>query len=226
LNKFLFAAVAALTVGFAYLANDKFDFANQKAAVLPMPANCDTPPSYEKQIINLPEDGQAYHTSLWLPQNWEQNKQAREMVAWFETNPQLRSLKAQTHFHIYEQGSRMYENRYRQMIPKVPAVTVQKSTGQFVYEAGLTNSVPSSATALAADIQGNVYSNCPNRKPKPEPTPEPDPVDKGPPKVLEPPAVTEGLTDKPIFLILSALFVGGLAGLGSAYYEQYYKQKV
>lgn len=220
----LLLGVVGFSVGLGfekYGAN--FDFGNQG---FPGPAEaskmvCDNPPTYELQIVKLPEDGQAYHTSLFLPDNWQSNRQCTELVAAFETDAKLKSLKAQTHWHVYTPRDQMFP-RYQAMVPVLPAVVVQKASGQKVYAAA-GDAIPRAPSLLAADIQGNLYANCPNRpRPAPEPV-QPAPIN-GPPKLDEPPATPD--SGFPLVLAAIAAAIGLGIGAGTKYHEQYYGKGV
>jgi hypothetical protein len=177
----------------------------------------DNPPMAEKQIIKLPEDGNAYFTSIFVPANWQNDSKSRELVAWFESHDQLRSLKAQTHFKVFAANDPMSQ-RYRNVVTELPCVMIQKPDGTRVYHRQGA-AVPTSPNGLAADIQGQLYSNCPWRKPD-EPPPDDEPVvDKsGPPTLANGPAGFE----PNVVLAVLALVAGLGLGVGTSYYEQYY----
>ena len=216
-NLILAAIAVACLVGGAMI-----DFENQDEARFTV---CDNPPVFEKQIINLPEDGNAYFTTCFLPDNWKEDPKSRALVAWFESHDQLKSLKSQTHWNIYTANSAMYQSRYRMMVTALPAVVIQKPDGTRVYQQQ-GEAVPNSASALAADIQGQLYTNCPWRKPD-EPPPA-DPVVDEPPNldgVGVPDMSSGGGTDwaMPSMLLIGISALAGLGlGVGTGYYEQYY----
>jgi hypothetical protein len=187
-----------------------------------------TPVQFEKQVLKLPEDGNAYYTSLFLRPGDEQIEE------WFKTNPALASLRKQTHFNVYYTNTVRYR-RYQKMVPVAPAVVIQKPDGQKVYhEAG--KDLPTTASGLAADIDGT-FMECflrPRRPrgPAPDVTPEDEPTDEptddeptakdGPPK-LDKPAATP-VADTPWLLVGIGLMIGLGAGIASKFHEQYSSQ--
>lgn len=169
-----------------------------------------------KQIVALPEDGQTYYTTVYLPATRSHDA----IATWFDSHPYLAGLKAQTHFHVYYDNSPEYRDRYRTAVPVVPAVTVQTADGAYVYKA-VGDAVPTNPDALAWSIQTGVYTSCPlfqRRQPEPSPGPEPPAT---PPSVT--PVTPAPSPDVPWLLYMAALAGGVLAGVGMAYYDQYYK---
>lgn len=201
--------IAALLLGVLmialWLVQEPLDFKINARTTL-----MDNPPAGQ-QIMTLPEDGNAYFTSIFVPANWQANPKSRALVAWFDTDTQLRSLKTQTHFKVFAANDLM-ARRYHNVVTELPCVMIQKPDGTRVYHAQ-GDSLPASATALAADIQGNLYMKCPLKKPEPEPEPA---VVNGPPSLT-------GTAWEPNLILAALSLVAGLAfGAGTSYYEQYY----
>ncbi len=126
----------------------------------------------EEQVIDLPEDGGAWYTTLFLHADWRQRPQERQLAAWFASNPRLASLKAQTHWNVHTQKDRMYRARWAHVVSVWPCVLLQTSDGKVRYKASGDN-IPSNADQLASDITTRLFP-CPKPKPKPNPTPAPD----------------------------------------------------
>ena len=61
-----------------------------------------------ERIIELPDDGNAYHVSVLLHDDWRKRPRERALVAWFSVDAGLRSLRAQVHWHIYTENNRLY----------------------------------------------------------------------------------------------------------------------
>ena len=176
------------------------------------------------QVIELPEDGQAYYTSLFLPTNWKADQTSRTLYSWFDTNPQLRGLKAQTHWNVYDENDFFYRTRYFKIAPVVPAVVVQDSTGKVVASV-TTFSTPDQ---LVADLSGEM-TGClrrwrkepepPAPAPAPAPQPAPGPIN-GPPDLVSRPQ-----WQPPYLLAAVGLVIGLAIGAGTKWYETYYKSE-
>lgn len=207
--------IAVLLLGYLgiglWMVEGHTDFGNQAANIL-----CDNPPVAERQIMKLPEDGNAYYTTIFV------DRGDNQIVSWFQTNEQLKSLKAQTHFKVFVAGDPMAA-RYRKTVTAYPAVVVQKPDGTRVYQTQ-GNEVPTSAWGLASDIQGNLYERCPWRRPKPAPATPATPTDEPPDLDNQGPPGTAGATgwEPNLILAIISLIVGLGLGVGTSYYEQYY----
>lgn len=124
----------------------------------------------QQQVVNLPEDGKAYYTSLFLAKNWQADPRSREVRAWFDTNITLASLKSQTHFNIVTPADPQWGAKYAQSVGQLPCVAVTDSTGSPVYKASAKN-LPTKDNVLASEIYQSVERRRRNRCPINEPTP-------------------------------------------------------
>jgi hypothetical protein len=137
------------------------------------------------RVIDLPEDGVAWHTSVFThdpPTSHEQR-----MLAWFASDPQLSRLKQQTHFHHYTPRSSVYPRFENVTAGGLPAIVLQDSGGQVIYKAGGANA-PSAPWPLVKGIIECVRAHCPHcPRPKPQPAPDPEPtpdLTPGPPNLI------------------------------------------
>ena len=82
------------------------------------------------RIVELPEDGEGYHVSICLHDDWQKRSRERRLLAWFETESTLRALKSQVHWHVYTGSNAIYRTRLAHAVGDVlPAVIVQKADG-------------------------------------------------------------------------------------------------
>ncbi len=138
------------------------------------------------RIIDLPEDGAGWHTTVFTsnaPTPLEQR-----IIGWFGSDPQLNKLATQTHFHHYTPQSSVY-GRYQNLTASgLPAVVLQDETGQVIYKVSGAN-VPQAEWPLVKGIIESIRAHCPHcPRPKPAPTPVPTPptpdVVPGPPHIV------------------------------------------
>jgi hypothetical protein len=181
-------------------------------------------PRPEQRVLELPEDGQAYYTSLFLPANWKADATSRSIYSWFETNEQLRGLRAQTHWNVYDENDLFYRTRYFKIAPVLPAVVIQDSTGRVVASV-TTFSTPE---GLVNDLQYGIETGCIRRwRERREPVPAPAPVPAPQPTpgpINGPPAILGGSQWQPPYLLAAiGLAVGLGIGAGTKWYETYYK---
>lgn len=148
-------------------------------------------PPIQERVINLPEDGGAWYSSLVVPEfsTRKNDPTARRVEAMFATNPRLVSLLAQTHFRRYWPSEPMWQSKGwaekygihagdTAYILQMPA----SDNGYAKVAFKLTNDFPDTGD-LAADgntladmIQRAIDDCCPRPRPQPEPSPAPQPV--------------------------------------------------
>lgn len=130
-----------------------------------------------EQIVQLPEDGQTYHTILLLHSDWTARPKERELVAWFKTEPSLVSVTAQTKFWQLTDADPVYQANYAATTPDLPAVLVMTDAGQTIYKASGAN-IPEPQT-VASELC-TVFDRRPWLRwrpwlrPRPSPSPSPD----------------------------------------------------
>jgi len=131
-----------------------------------------------QRIVKVPDDGEAYHVSLFLHDDYRKRPLDRSLVAWWEVDPVLKSVKAQTHFHTFLASNPLYKSRFAKAVPTLPAVMIQKSEGKVMYKASGAN-LPPSPWQMSNDVarlfKNRPYYVLPWRRPKPCPTPGPKP---------------------------------------------------
>ncbi|HUT91891.1 MAG TPA: hypothetical protein VMY37_20520 [Thermoguttaceae bacterium] len=131
-----------------------------------------------EEVIDLPEDGQEYHLSIFVHDDWRKRSQERSLVAWFEAETRLKSVKAASLYHLYTSANPLYAARFKATVPTLPAVMIQDATGKVHYKASGEN-LPTSALECGDQVE-KIFKNRPYyifswRKPPPCP-PQPEPV--------------------------------------------------
>lgn len=155
-----------------------------------------------ERIVELPDDGDVWHTSVFVHAQWQSLKADRELVAAFETDPRLVSLKAQTKFHLFTDADPTYKQRFAKHVPTLPAILVQRGNGEVIYKASSTNiDPPALGGQVAAGIhnwrcdQNGCYPVQPQPAPAPPPLFNPPLLQRGLQRALEPvPDVMPALT--------------------------------
>lgn len=184
-----------------------------------------------QEVIQLPEDGGLWHTTLILPSNPASDAASQRLVQHFAKSPRLQRLSAQTMVHRYSPSDPLFEARYAPYFGGVlPALLIQKADGAVVYKIS-GQAIPQFGEQLADEIAQAIDQCCPLRprpqpQPQPSPTPEPDSApqlpavnveiipDIRPQNEQESPAPSESTPTAPLSpLLLLAPIVAGALGL-------------
>lgn len=120
----------------------------------------------------LPQDAADCHTSLYVNADWRRRPLDRKLMAWFEYDPGILSVRGQTHSHVYTTKHRLFRERYRKTVPVLPAVRVQQPDGKVLYQVS-DKAIPASPGQLADEMAGCLFKNRKKRR-NPEPAPTPD----------------------------------------------------
>lgn len=176
----------------------------------------------EPGVVELPEDGKLYYTSLFFPTNWQENARCRDIAGWFDTNDKLRSLKSQTKFKIYTEEMTLYRDRYKQTVEVVPCICLNDSTGKVLYIARDKN-IPTTASGLSRQIISQL-DTMPGRRRREcvvvvQPQAEPEPAVEAEPDV----EIKDSVIDEKIPVATGLLVI--LVGLAVGAYSEYRGQK-
>jgi hypothetical protein len=99
----------------------------------------------EARVVNLPQDqGKIFVTIFGDPSQ----PRTKEIISWFETVPELKAVKAQTHFNVIDTNSTMFTSRYANHVAKLPCVRVETKDAVRLYQASDKN-IPLTGEALA-----------------------------------------------------------------------------
>ncbi|MFH1302510.1 MAG: hypothetical protein ABIK07_15725 [Planctomycetota bacterium] len=113
----------------------------------------------QERVIDLPEDGNKWFTSLFLHDQWQSRDQDSTLVNAFETDRRLVNLSNQTIFNKYTESDPHYRETFAAAIPDLPAIAVQRPDGTIVYKASGSN-IPRSGPAIADSIQRTSRRRC------------------------------------------------------------------
>jgi len=89
-------------------------------------------PRAEERVIDLPEDGQTWHTILILRPEWKTLPAERRAEAMFHSEPLLVSLKHQTHWHLITTDQAEFV-KFRPLLSTTPCLIVERANGEVVY---------------------------------------------------------------------------------------------
>lgn len=115
-----------------------------------------TPPSdrllYPTQPRTNPEaqpSAKQYELSIFV----DGSQQAQQLVAWFDADPQLKSLREKCNFQVYTASNALYRARYAEIVPpnQFPVVLFQDATGGHIHAAG-RSMIPATAAELYSDL--------------------------------------------------------------------------
>lgn len=169
--------------------------------------------SAEARVIDLPEDGNQWHTILVLQADWRSRAAERRIEAMFHAEPFLASLKHQTHWHLITVDQPEFK-KFRPLVDCTPCLIVERANGEVIYrESG--PELGRHPHGLARAIRKQVQRHCPDGKCLPL-HPVPGPNEPAPNEEI--PAVIREQKEEPQkpkhsaapFIVLMAL--AGVAG--------------
>lgn len=183
------------------------------------------PVAVSVQGAELPEDGKRYCVSILVNDDWQQRPAERQLVAWWQVHPYLRSLATQTTHDVYTPKDPRYQKYFGRAIRQsdLPVVLVQDGSGKVHWKASRLD-MPRGPDEMAQSVgklfKSRPYYLLPWRRPKPcpEPRPCPTPVEPTPVEVqpifeVPPPAPEPEQPDATVAVAVVLLVLGGLIGI-------------
>ncbi|MGQ0636457.1 MAG: hypothetical protein ACT4QC_17735 [Planctomycetaceae bacterium] len=175
-------------------------------------------PQAEDRILDLPEDGDTWHTILFLRPDWRSNSAERRAHTIFFTEAGLSSLRQQTHWHVITTDQPEFQ-AFRSLVTVTPCLLVERANGEVIYrESGLQ--LGQNNDGLRRAIRREVERHCPDGRClplHPVPGPAPDAPDEIPAVLREGPAATDEKRN-PLVALFAAL--AGLAGGAAANWKR------
>ena len=121
---------------------------------------CSGTAAAQERVIDLPEDGNQWHTILILRAGWQSLSAERRAEAMFHTEPLLVSLKHQTHWHLITTDQTECA-KFRALVDATPCLIVERANGQVVYrESG--PDLGRRPHALTHAIRKEIERHCPD----------------------------------------------------------------
>jgi hypothetical protein len=176
--------------------------------------SCPCPPHVEaeERVIDLPEDGNQWHTILILRAGWQNLPAERRAEAMFHAEPLLVSLRHQTHWHLITTDQAECA-KFRALVNATPCLIVERANGEVVYrESGPDLGKHPHALTLA--IRKEIERHCPDGRCLPlHPLPGKDESPEEIPAVLRetPPPAEKKANLVPLAAIASAGLFAGFA---------------
>ncbi len=177
---------------------------------------------YSARVPELPNDADRWYTTIIGDHS---DPQVRQLVEWFNTNPDLRKLKATTHFHVLDVNSPMF-SRYARSTGDTPCVRIQLADGTTIYQCSNRN-LPLSSEALANSIastclrrnvqpQTNIHYHftVPDQSQPDQPNPQPD-------KYTEPDVFDNSWPASRIWTLVIAGVASALGGIAWQWKKSY-----
>ena len=171
----------------------------------------------EERVLDLPEDGNQWHTILILRPNWQSHPTDRRAEALFHADPTLTSLKHQTHWHLITTDQPEFA-KFRALVDATPCLIVERANGEVVYRESGPN-LGRHGPALARSIRREIERHCPDGRCLPlHPVPnEPDRSGRDEiPSVLREESPPVKKRDNPFPLVAAGL-MGGLLGFATKF---------
>jgi hypothetical protein len=166
------------------------------------------PPLVEQRVLDLPEDGNQWHTSLFVRPDWRGLPAERRAEAMFHSEPLLASLKAQTHWHLTTTDAPEFD-KFRALVTATPCLLLQRANGEVVYrESG--PELGHEPHSLTHAIRKEIQRHCPDGRCLPL-HPRPGPDERGPADEI--PAVLKEEPKPADRKSLGGAIVAALAGL-------------
>src|SRR6266436_6821525 len=129
-----------------------------EAALAERPATAPLAAEVEERVLDLPEDGNQWHTILILRSGWQSLAAERQAEAMFHSEPLLVSLKHQTHWHLITTDQAEFQ-KFRTLVDATPCLIVERANGQVVYrESG--PDLGKRSHALSHSIRKEIQRHC------------------------------------------------------------------
>lgn len=169
----------------------------------------------EERVIDLPEDGNQWHTILLVSPNWKATPTERRAEAAFHSEPLLVSLKQQTHWHLITSDKPEFQ-KFRPLVDALPCLIVERCNGEVIYrESG--PDLGKRPHGLVRAVKKEVQRHCPDGHclplhPVPGPN-EPAPVDDIPTVLQDQPEAPAKKPANPLpaIAVAGAALIGGFA---------------
>jgi len=113
----------------------------------------------QQRLLELPEDGHTWHTILILQPNWQSLPAERRVEALFHSDPELSSLRHQTHWHLITTDQPEYR-KFQQLAQTTPCLLVERANGQVIYH-GCGPELNQRSPELTRAIRRSVERHCP-----------------------------------------------------------------
>lgn len=112
--------------------------------------------------FELPQDARGWFTTIYTSDNWQNNPAEYQLVQWFNTNPGLLNLRAQTKFMHLTPKNAIYKN-YGSYTNggTTMAVTLIDNNGKPIYKASAKH-IPKTPILLLKAIKHFIMRDCPD----------------------------------------------------------------
>ena len=154
-----------------------------------------TQPEIEERLTVLPEDGQAWYTTLCVNRDWRQLPADRQLVAAFEADPRLASVRVQTRYNVYTPDDAVFKQRFANRVEQLPCVIITRGNGEVIFKSSGPH-VAQNEDRLVHQVRTAFRESCPKGRccPRPKPNvPIPAPVVAPVPPIVEPPLLDSHL---------------------------------
>lgn len=168
---------------------------------------------YADRVVNLPEDAANWYVTVFTASPATQQDQ--QLVAWFDSDPQLKRIKGSTHFAVCDPTKAVYSRYANVASGGASAVLVQDPKGAVVYKASGAG-IPNAPWPLLKGIKECILAHCPHLRPcpcpkPPAPVPQPSPLPAPSPiPDIGPPDAGPVIDGKDETLVMLLLFAGGI----------------
>lgn len=167
----------------------------------------------QERVIDLPEDGNQWHTILIVCPDWKSRPAERRAEAMFHSDPLLASLQHQTHWHLITTDQPEF-CKFRPLVDATPCLIVERANGEVVYrESG--PELGRNSHGLTRAIRREIERHCPDGRclplypvPREDGNPSRDEI----PAVLREDIAPEKKRTNPILLAAISV-LGGMLGL-------------
>jgi len=160
-----------------------------------------------EHVINPPQDGKRYATIVLTSDRWQTDFAERRLLAWFDSNPDLRSLRTTTTFVHYTPSNPIWKERFAPSYKGGQTmVRIQDWDGATYFEQS-DNELPQSDATLVEAIRTRLGQCRPWTRPDAKPSDKPK---KSFFELVLNPTINLGLSSFAMKLLAIGIFGGGL----------------
>jgi hypothetical protein len=78
----------------------------------------------EGRVTKLPQDANKFYLTVMGNKN---DKKYQQILAWLDSEPQLKNIKLQCHFNPITTDMQIYGEKYKKTVPALPCIRMQQS---------------------------------------------------------------------------------------------------